>query len=263
MTEFFYVLCGFMVGGLVGLSGVGGGSLMTPILILLFHQIPSVAVGTDLMFAAITKAVETSTFQSERQIEWPVVVRLLCGSLPASALAAGWLWHARHVGWDVSHLLTKMLAVVLSLTALSLLLMPTEARDSNGFTQACRRLTERHVGLLTMVAGAALGAMISLTSVGAGALGVLALSVLYGRKLTGARLVATDIAHALPIAMVASVNHMILGDVQYRNLVWLLIGSIPAVIIAARITMRLRAATVRRIIGSLLALVSTQLWISS
>ena len=259
MTAFLYVLSGFLVGGMVGLSGVGGGSLMTPLLILLFGQTPGVAVGTDLLFAAATKVVATGTFQAGKRVEWRIVVRMLCGSIPASAAMSVWLWHARAAGMDLGNDITRILAAVLLLTAIILLMpFPQVIRDSAMAARWCKAV-ERHETRWSVLLGVFLGAIITLTSIGAGAFGIFALSILYPRRLAADRLVATDIAHALPIATLAGISHVMLGEVDFATLKWLLLGSVPGVYLASRATMRLPPRIVRGIIGVLLGLVSGRL----
>jgi uncharacterized protein len=259
MTAFLYVLSGFLVGGMVGLSGVGGGSLMTPLLILLFGQTPGVAVGTDLLFAAATKVVATGTFQAGKRVEWRIVIRMLCGSVPATLLMSVWLWHARAAGIDLGADITRILAVVLLLTAITLLMpFPQVIRDSALATRWCDAV-ERHETLWSVLLGVFLGAIITLTSIGAGAFGIFALSILYPRRLAADRLVATDIAHALPVALLAGISHVMMGEVDFSTLKWLLLGSIPGVYLASRATMRLPPRIVRGIIGILLGVVSGRL----
>lgn len=259
MTALLYVLSGFLVGGMVGLTGVGGGSLMTPLLILLFGQTPGVAVGTDLLFAAATKVVATGAFQAGRRVEWGIVARMLCGSVPATAGVSVWLWRARRAGIDLGSDITHILAVVLLLTAITLLLpFPQVIRDSALAERWCDAV-ERHETFWSVLLGAFLGAIITLTSIGAGAFGIFALSILYPRRLTADRLVATDIAHALPVALLAGLSHVLLGEVDFSTLKWLLLGSIPGVYLASRATMRLPPRIVRGIVGILLGVVSGRL----
>jgi hypothetical protein len=123
-----YIPAGLLVGMLVGLTGVGGGSLMTPILVLLFGQAPTVAVGTDLIFASITKLAATASFGYSRRVDWPVVGRLAVGSLPASVAVLLWFWLSGGTVAGVDQLIMKSLAVMLVVTALGMLMQASLRR---------------------------------------------------------------------------------------------------------------------------------------
>ena len=227
MTDFPYVVAGFLVGGLVGLTGVGGGSLMTPVLVFLFGVSPSVAVGTDLLFAAATKSVATLVHGTTRRIDWGVVFRLAAGSLPAAIAVVVSLHGSART--RVDPLILHALGAMLLLTALGLIFRDrlirwgTRSEVPEGFP--------RTQLVLTVVTGALLGVAVSFTSVGAGALGTVALFGLYPRRLTPVKLVATDIAHALPLTLVAGLAHAAIGHVDYRLLGDLLAGSVPGVLL--------------------------------
>lgn len=260
MSPYLYMLCGFLVGSAVGLSGVGGGSLMTPILILLFGQSPSVAVGTDLAFAALTKVVATGRFHSSRRVDWRIVARLLLGSIPATILASVFLWHRKLEAVSVNLLIEQLLAVLLALTAFALLVPIPKRIKTSAAAFRWYSFAERHEFLLSMILGWILGLAVSLTSVGAGAFGIFALSMIYPRRLPADRLVATDIAHALPITLVGGLNHVLLGDTDQTILLWLLLGSFPGALIASSVAMKLPARVLRPIIGLVLAVVSIRLF---
>jgi uncharacterized membrane protein YfcA len=261
-NPFLYALCGLMVGALVGLTGVGGGSLMTPILLLLFGQPPAVAVGTDLMFSACTKLVATASFGFNRRVDWRIVGRLVIGSVPATGAVIIWFWLNGRPPDAVDHLISRCLAVILALAAVALLMQNHLRRLGLSFTAAWINSTERHKVALTVAAGVLLGFGVSLTSVGAGALGVAILVALYPLRLTSDRLVATDIAHALPITTIAAAGHAVLGHVDLSVLGCLLVGSIPGVILAARATIRLPPQLTRTLIAIMLAFVSERLFVS-
>jgi len=257
-----YALCGLIVGALVGLTGVGGGSLMTPILVLAFGLPPAVAVGTDLVFSASTKLVATASFGFKQRVDWRIVGRLVIGSIPASAAVIAWFWFDHRPPGVVDQLISRCLAAILALAAAALLLQDPLRRLGLKFTAAWLDGTERHKVAFTIAAGALLGVGVTMTSVGAGALGVAVLVALYPLRLPSDRLVATDIAHALPITAMAAAGHALLGHVNLRVLACLLVGSIPGVIIATRTTIRLPAQLTRTLIALTLVLVSERLFVS-
>ncbi len=256
---YLYVGAGLLVGSMVGLTGVGGGSLMTPILMLVFGQSPVTSVGTDLVFAATTKVVATASFGYSRRVDWGVVWRLALGSIPGAAAVICWLW-LTHTPKVVDHVITRGLAVMLSITALGLVLQLPFNRRALDFTAASLERAEPYKPILTAIAGFLLGAAIALTSVGAGALGTVALLWLYPRRLPPDRLVATDIAHALPVTIVAGMGHAALGHVNLAMLGYLLIGSIPGVWLASRAAIRLPYAITRTLIAIMLVVAAGRIW---
>lgn len=253
-----YAACGLLVGALVGLTGVGGGSLMTPILVLVFGQSPAVAVGTDLVFSASTKLVATASFGFSRRVDWRIVGRLALGSVPAAGGVILWFWLNRRPPVVVDHLIARCLAVILALAAAALVLQSPLRRW--GLKATAARLESRQQVLLSIAAGALLGFGVTMTSVGAGAIGVAALVALYPLRLTTDRLVATDIAHALPLTALAAAGHALLGHVDLRILACLLVGSIPGVLLATRAAIRLPPLITRALIAIMLALVSERLF---
>ena len=221
MIDGSFVIAGAVTGCVVGLTGVGGGALMTPILILLFGISPATAVATDLWFAPLTKLAAVAIHQRGGNVDWQVVRRLWMGSIPV-AIAVVVL---ERIEW-----LTKAIGVVVAVTAVGLMLAPwlqTIARNRR--VAAPARFKERQGGL-TVFAGSLLGLLVALTSVGAGALGTVMLVAIYPLRMTPHRLVATDIAHAIPLAMVAGTGYLFAGLVDGAMLLSLLIGSVPAVI---------------------------------
>jgi uncharacterized membrane protein YfcA len=259
-TPLLYALSGLIVGALVGLTGVGGGSLMTPILVLLFGQPPAVAVGTDLLFSASTKLVATASFGFSRRVDWRIVARLAIGSIPAAAAVLLWFWLDDRPPGVVDQLISRCLAVILAFAAIALLLQNSFRRWGLRVTAEWLIGAERNRVLLTVAAGCLLGIGVTMTSVGAGALGVAALVALYPLRLPADRLVATDIAHALPITALAAGGHAVLGHVDLRALACLLVGSIPGVLLATRATIRFPPALTRTFIALMLALVSARLF---
>ncbi|MBM7405611.1 MULTISPECIES: sulfite exporter TauE/SafE family protein [Sphingomonas] len=231
--DLYNVIAGLGVGLLVGVTGVGGGSLMAPILILLLGVTPITAVGTDLWFAAITKSVGGFIHHRHRGTDggpdFQVVRRLCVGSLPAAGLT---LWVLAHTDTHAikGGLILHALGVVLLLTAGATLLRPRLQRAAIRFRARSAARFHHLQPPLTVLAGALLGVMVTLTSVGAGALGAVILFALYPLRLTTRKLVATDIVHAVPLTLVAGLGHLSLGNVDAPLLGGLLLGSIPGII---------------------------------
>lgn len=254
-----YAAVGLMVGIMVGLTGVGGGSMMTPLLVLLFGQSPAVAVGTDLLFAATTKLVATASFGFSRRVDWRIVGRLLLGSIPGTAAVVFGLWLTRETPSEADTITSRALAIILAITSLALLFQPWLQRLGHRVATRWLVRAERYKFLLTSFAGLLLGVAVTLTSVGAGALGVVMLVALYPVRLTSDRLVATDIAHALPITLIAGTGHAFLGHVNFNVLAALLLGSIPGVLIASRLTLKLPAGITRTLIALMLGTLSERM----
>lgn len=257
--SFLYVAAGVLVGAMVGLTGVGGGSLMTPILILLFGQSPTIAVGTDLVFSAMTKIAATVSFGYSRRVDWRVVGRLAVGSIPGTSAVILWFWLTRHTPGIVNHIIPHLLAIMLGFTAVGLLLQEPLQRWALNASPSWVERVRRFVPILTVLTGLLLGVAVAMTSVGAGALGTVALFCLYPRRLTPDRLVATDIAHALPVTLIAGAGHATLGHVDLPLAGCLLLGSIPGVLLASRLAIRLPPRFTRMLIALMLALVSTRM----
>jgi len=241
---------------MIGLTGVGGGSLMTPILVLLFGQTPAVAVGTDLVFSATTKLVATASFGYSRRVDWPIVGRLAMGSIPGAGAVALWFWLTRATPNVIEGVIAHALAVILAVAAVALLLQRPLRALGVKLTATWLTRAERFTLPLTIAAGVMLGVGVTLTSVGAGALGVVALLALYPLRLGGDRLVATDIAHALPVTIIAAASHALLGHVEPTMLAYLLLGSIPGVLLASRLSLRLPVQLTNTLVAVMLALVS-------
>jgi uncharacterized protein len=254
-----YIAAGLFVGAMVGFTGVGGGSLMTPILVLLFGQSPVVAVGTDLVFSATTKLVATASFGYSRRVDWRIVSRLALGSIPGAGAIVLWFWLTRQTPGVVDDAISHSLAVILAIAAVALLLQNPLRLLGLKLTSTWLQRAERFTLPLTVVTGIMLGVGVTLTSVGAGALGVVALLALYPLRLTGDRLVATDIAHALPVTIIAAAGHAMLGHVDSNILILLLIGSIPGVLIASRAAIRLPPALTNTLIAIMLGIVSERM----
>jgi uncharacterized membrane protein YfcA len=250
------VFAGFSVGAIVGLTGVGGGSLMTPLLVLLFGVHPATAVGTDLLHAAISKAGGTYVHASKSRVEWRISVLLAIGSLPAAIITLIGL-RIFTGGLGSSALITTALGIALILTALALaarlrVIQPPEAHRSTVGT--------RHPGL-TIATGAVLGVLVSLSSVGAGALGVTALLFLYP-KLAAQRIVASDLAHAVPLTFVAGMGHWLFGSVNWVLLLSLLMGSLPGIYLGSSLSGLIPERLLRVLLIAMLSLIGVKLIIA-
>lgn len=225
-------LAGLAVGIMVGATGVGGGAVMTPLLVLLMGVAPHTAVGTDLLYASLTKMFGVGIHHSERRVDWQVVRRLASGSLPAAIATLLWLKWAGSTGVREG-VIIYALGVVLIITALTMVLKPYLQRAGKHMRVSDPIHFLKYQPVLTILAGAVLGFLVALTSIGAGALGSVMLVFLYPLRLTPAKLVATDLAHAIPLALVAGAGHILLGNVDFVLLGQLLLGSIPGVMIGA------------------------------
>jgi len=249
-----YAACGLGVGFLVGLTGVGGGSLMTPLLILLFGVHPVSAVGTDLLFAACTKSVGAVIHAQARTIDWRVARRLTLGSLPAAlAMILAFSLLGSHPD-AISRAITPMLGVALLLTAVLLLVQHRVLRAVGSGTP----LAPGRAHGLTVAAGAGLGALVSLSSVGAGALGVTVLSILYPR-LPPARVVGTDIAHAIPLTLLAGTGYWMMGAVDVKLLGSLLSGSVPGIVLGSILATRVLTRVLRGALAATLAMAALRM----
>lgn len=237
------VLSGLAIGVIVGLTGVGGGSLMTPLLLTVFQLHPVVAIGTDLCFAAITKTAGSVSHHRAGHVDWRITRLLLAGSLPAAVLTLV----AMHLsGLQKTGLswLTTLLGIALLLTALT---VAFQRAWRNLGTRLERWLPAHRKAGLTIASGALLGALVSMSSIGAGALGATLILLLYPR-LTPQQIVGTDIAHAVPLTLVAGIGHAVLGHVDWNLLGALLIGSLPGIWIGAQLTRRMPENLVRALL---------------
>ncbi len=223
------ITAGFGVGFLIGLTGVGGGALMTPLLISTFGVPPQLAVGTDLLYASVTKITAGWRHHLAGHINWRIVLTLAAGSVPAAILL---LTVIALTDLDTAALGDSIrlgLAFALPISALAILLYPVLLRETKHEGDGVPRRT-----LATVLFGIALGLLVTLTSVGAGAIGVAVLAALYP-MLAAKRIVGTDIAHAVPLTLVAGLGHLGLGNVDFGLLVPLLIGSIPGMLLGTRL----------------------------
>lgn len=250
-----YSLSGFLVGLLVGFTGVGGGALMTPLLVLLFGIRATTAVGTDLLYACVTKTVGTAVHGFSGTVEWRIVLRLATGSIPATVLTLIILSHYEKQLEASSNVITTVLGFALILTAVSIVFRKWIL---NALANTASKLTPRGTTLLTVLLGAILGALVSLSSVGAGAIGVTFLLILYP-NLPASKLVGSDIAHAVPLTLIAGIGHWFLGSIDVTLLLSLLVGSIPGVVIGSYISARVPDRVLRPVLASTLAVVGARL----
>lgn len=249
---------GFGVGALVGLTGVGGGSLMAPIMILLFGVAPSTAVGTDLWFAATTKLFGAWIHGKKGTIDRQILRRMLLGSLPAAVLTLIWLYMTG-TGQSHNRLMFKTLGFTLILTSIAAVFR----KRVHAFGERMRGSRPIEFNTLqpglTVLAGAILGFLVTFTSIGAGALGAVMLLYLYPLRLTASALVGTDIAHAIPLTILAGIGHLLLGNVNYGLLVNLLLGSIPGIVLGSLASTYAPEKIVRSAIALMLAVVGVKM----
>jgi uncharacterized membrane protein YfcA len=233
-----YYLAGAVTGFTVGLTGVGGGALMTPILLWLFRINPSTAVATDLWFAVLTKLAAAAIHYRAGFVDWLAVRRLWCGSLPVTLVVSILVssgWHGSRVAW-----LTQAIGCLVIVTALGLLVAPLISRRLLAGGAPGLNPRREPGPAWTVLAGLVLGLCVSLTSVGAGALGSVMLLYLYPRRMTPHALVATDIVHAIPMALVAGIGYLVADLVDLHILLQLVIGSIPAAVAGSLLAKRFR-----------------------
>lgn len=252
-----YVIAGLVVGFIVGMTGVGGGSLMTPIL-LYFGVSPAKAVGTDLLYAAITKAGGIHVHHKKRNIDWRITGELALGSLPSAALTL-WMLHTLSPNIDTLNAVIKTtLGYALILTAIAILFKRKIFDYSRKNDSWITRMSRREQAVATVITGVILGAIVTITSIGAGALGTVALFLLYP-LLPTVRLVGTEIAHAVPLTLVAGMGHAGLGNVDWPLLANLLIGSLPGIYAGSHLANRVADHYLRPALAIMLMFVGSKL----
>ncbi|WP_394751752.1 sulfite exporter TauE/SafE family protein [Crenothrix sp.] len=259
-----YSLSGFGVGLIVGVTGVGGGSLMTPLLVFLFGFKPTVAVGTDLLYAAITKTAGVWVHHGKhRSVDWPIVAWLSLGSLPLAILTLLVIKHFMEIGKETTGIITFSLGIALLLTATSLLIRSVLLRKSKALGQLdddysnmmnAGRFSPRWQIPITILTGAVLGILVTLSSVGAGALGTVALLFLFPREST-LKIIGTDLAHAIPLTAIAGWGHFMLGNVDLNLLGSLLVGSLPGIWIGSHLSAKIPEHYLRPVLASVLLLI--------
>ena len=254
MEFIHYIIAGFVVGLLVGLTGVGGGSLMTPILLIFFNVKAAVAVGTDLLYASVTKSVGIFAHGKLGNIDWKMVRLLAYGSLPASIVTLLYLKNMDIASDSAVADIKFWLGIALLLTSVSVIFRNQLAKLS----KTGHWINPKYVPALTVVLGAILGFLVTLTSVGAGALGVTALLILYP-KVNITKIVGSDVAHAVPLTLIAGLGHASLGTVDYSLLGTLLIGSIPGIWIGSHLSSKVAEHWIRVILALILVYVGQKL----
>ncbi len=256
--ELGYTVSGLIIGFIVGVTGVGGGSLMTPLLILLFGISPATAVGTDLLYASLTKMGGVWVHGRRGTVDWPLVKLLAMGSLPAALITVMVLNAIRVEDQLYSDLITNMLGVALILTALSLLFLKRLSRLGHSHFGFLVKWRDRNIVTLTVVTGVVLGVLVTITSVGAGALGMVILLVLYPR-VPAVTLVGSDIAHAVPLTLIAGMGHAYMGTVDYGLLGSLLIGSLPGIYLGSHVGGKIPDHILRPILSAILIVIGIKL----
>jgi uncharacterized membrane protein YfcA len=251
-----YVVSGFTVGILVGLTGVGGGSLMTPLLALLFNISPTVAVGTDLAFASITKAAGTAAHRYRGTVHWDIVRKLCMGALPAAVVATLGLKHFGALDKDIAQIIRYSIACSVLLTVIALLFrdrMRTWVQSNPSKQFYGTQLT-----IATVASGVLLGTLVTVSSIGAGAIGATLLVLLYPR-LSPAEIAGTDIAYAVPLTAIAAFGHWWLGSINWMLLLLLLIGSVPGITLGSLVARAIPEKILRYILATTLTGVAYKL----
>lgn len=254
-----FSLAGLVVGFAVGATGVGGGALMTPILILIFGISPAVAVGTDLLYAAGTKGFGALLHRQQGTVEWRIVFLLMLGSVPASIITTvGLHW----VGIDehIEQVITLTLCITVIATGLlTLLRNKVQSFSEHESFEMLRVLHRKWRTPMTVVSGILLGVVVTLSSVGAGVIGAMILLLLYPR-LPAISVVGTDLAHAVPLTLVAGIGHLTLGTVDFHMLGYLLLGSLPGIYLGTRVGFKLPDRVLKPMIATILVLIAAALF---
>lgn len=251
-----YIVAGFAVGLLVGLTGVGGGSLMTPILTLMFGVTPTVAVGTDLAFASVTKIAGTVAHRSKGNVHWAIVKHLCIGALPAAVFTTLALKHFGGLGPEAAHVIRYSIAGSVFLTVIALIF---RTRLQNWMAQhPNRQITGKKLVVATIASGAILGTLVTISSIGAGAIGATILVLLYPR-LTPAEIAGTDIAYAVPLTAIAALGHWWLGSTDWELLATLLLGSVPGITLGSLVSKAIPEKILRVLLATMLTTVAVKL----
>ena len=259
--DWLYTVSGFLVGLIVGVTGVGGGSLMTPLLVLFFGVSPATAVGTDLLYASITKSLGGWVHGRNGSVDWKIVGLLSMGSLPAALLTIALFKYLALDAKTLKSLVTGVLSIALLLTATALLLKDWIRKIAQREDGAIYELHHRHLPIATIVTGAVVGVLVTVSSIGAGVLGTVALLFLYPR-LSAVKVVGTDIAHAVPLTAVAGMGHLALGTVDLVLLGSLLLGSLPGIYFGSHLSAKVPEKILRPILATMLLIIGTRLVLS-
>lgn len=239
-----YTLSGFFIGFLIGLTGVGGGSLMTPLLVLIFKIPTGIAVGTDLLYAALTKTIGVFAHHKNNNIQWNIVKNLMTGSIPASLLTTLFLGHQELYQYDdLTSIIEIFLGIALIFTSIAIFFQPLIISKAMKLPQSSTSQKRK----LTILLGFLLGFLVTLTSVGAGAIGLTMLLVVYPQY-NIKKIVGTDIAHAVPLTLFAGLGHASFGSVDLELLISLIIGSLPGVWVGAKLNAKTNDQWIRLIL---------------
>jgi uncharacterized membrane protein YfcA len=218
---------------------------MTPLLVLLFGFHPATAVGTDLLYASVTKSVGTAVHGKRHTVDWKIVGGLASGSVPASIVTLSLMGYFGVKGAGTAFVFNLLLGGALLVTSLTVFFRPLILRWAGHHIDT---LEERRVTHWTVFIGVMLGVLVSITSVGAGALGTTALLILYPR-LPVARVAGSDIAHAVPLTLIAGIGHWLMGSVDLVLMVALLAGSIPGIIVGSMVATRASDSVLRPVLA--------------
>jgi len=251
-----YIVSGFAVGLLVGMTGVGGGSLMTPLLTLLFGVAPSVAVGTDLAFASITKSAGTLTHRVRGTVRWDIVKLLCIGALPAAVVATLALKSFGTLSPEIGQIIRYSIAASVLLTVVALLFKGRMLAWINARPE--KQLQGKQLAAATIVSGAVLGILVTVSSIGAGAIGATLLVMLYPR-MSSAEVAGTDIAYAVPLTAIAALGHWWLGSIHWELLFSLLIGSLPGITLGSWVARAVPEKFLRALLAMTLTAVAVKL----
>jgi uncharacterized membrane protein YfcA len=251
-----YIVSGFAVGLLIGLTGVGGGSLMTPLLTLLFGISPTVAVGTDLAFASVTKIAGTAAHRSKGNVHWDIVRQLCAGALPAAVLTTFALKDFGGLGPEAAHIIRYSIAGSVFLTVIALVFRSRMQNWMNARPQL--QLHGSRLVAATVISGAILGTLVTISSIGAGAIGATILVLLYPH-LKPAEIAGTDIAYAVPLTFIAALGHWLLGSIDWVLLATLLLGSVPGITLGSLAARAIPEKILRVLLATMLTTVAVKL----
>lgn len=256
--DWLYTLSGFAVGLIVGVTGVGGGSLMTPLLVLFFGVSPATAVGTDLLYASLTKSLGGWVHSRKGSVDWRVVGLLAMGSIPAAIITILLLKYLGLEEKTLRSLVTSVLSVALLATAAALLLKDVIKKLARRQDGTVYELHHRYLPAATVMTGVIVGALVTISSIGAGVLGTVALLFLYPR-MPSVKIVGTDIAHAVPLTAIAGMGHLALGTVDLVLLASLLLGSLPGIYIGSHLSAKVPEKVLRPVLAAMLLLIGLKM----
>lgn len=256
--DWLYTFSGFVVGFVVGVTGVGGGSLMTPLLVLVFGVSPATAVGTDLLYASLTKSLGGWVHGKRGSVDWKVVGLLGMGSLPAAVITIALLKYLELDEQTLRSLVTSVLSVALLLTATALLLKEQIRKIARRKDGTVYELHHRYLPAATIMTGVVVGVLVTISSVGAGVLGTVALLFLYPR-MSAVKVVGTDIVHAVPLTAVAGMGHLALGTVDFVLLGALLLGSLPGIYIGSHLSAKVPEKVLRPLLATMLLIIGAKM----